>query len=55
MIIGPLHVTITKTANGQQEYIQILSADMTVNVVLVAEQIELRDARPVKKPKRGEK
>lgn len=42
-----LVVTITKTADGKQEYIQILSADaIAVNVVLVAGGVELRDMRP---------
>ena len=40
-----LVVTITKTADGQQDYIQIMSEDMVrVNVVLVGE-IEVDDRR----------
>ena len=41
-----LNVTITPTANGKGEYIQIMSDDMiTVNVVLVAEKIKVEDFR----------
>lgn len=39
-----LTVTITKTADGKREYIQIMSEDMlSVNVVLVADSIEVHD------------
>lgn len=42
-----LNVTVTKTSDGSREYIQIMSDDMiTVNVVLVADEIEVKDARP---------
>ena len=42
-----LKVTITPTATGEGEYIQIMSDDMvTVNVVLVADEIEVSDHRP---------
>lgn len=41
-----LTITVTKTANGQQEYVQIMSADMfSINVVLIADEIEVRDER----------
>lgn len=41
-----LRVTVTKTATGIGEYIQIMSDDMlTVNVVLVAEKVEIQDLR----------
>lgn len=41
-----LNVTITKTATGSGEYIQVMSDDMlSVNVVLVAESIKLQDLR----------
>jgi len=40
-----LKVTVTKTADGQQDYIQIMSEDMVrVNIVLVGE-IEVEDRR----------
>jgi hypothetical protein len=47
-----LKVTVTKTSSGGQDYIQIMSDDMlSVNVVLVAEQIQIDDLRrkPVKR------
>ncbi len=38
-------ITISKTANGMQEYLQIISADgFMVNVVLIGE-FKLEDAR----------
>lgn len=41
-----LKVTITKTANGLQDYIQIMSDDlMTTNIVLIADQIVVEDHR----------
>lgn len=41
-----LNVTVTPTATGQGEYIQIMSDDtVTVNVVLVADKIEISDHR----------
>ncbi len=41
-----LRVVITPTATGEGEYIQVISDDMvTVNVVLVAESIEVLDTR----------
>ena len=48
-----LNVTVTKTADGLQDYIQIMSDDViTVNVVLVADTIKVEDHRkPTKKGK----
>lgn len=47
-----LTIQVTKTANGEQEYIQVMSDDMfSINVVLIADQIEIRDDRP-KAPKK---
>lgn len=41
-----LTVTITKTRDGLSEYVQIMSEDQTtVNVVLIADRIELHDGR----------
>jgi hypothetical protein len=41
-----LHVTISKTSDGLSDYIQLMSDDaVTVNVVLVADKIEVQDAR----------
>lgn len=46
-----LKITITKTANGLHEYVQIMSDDQfAINVVLIADEIDVLDARP--KPKR---
>lgn len=46
-----LKVTVTKTANGLQEYIQIMSDDMvSVNIVLIADRIAVDDARPDPNP-----
>lgn len=45
-----LTVQITKTANGKQDYIQIMSEDYTsVNIVLIADQIEVKDDRTEEK------
>lgn len=42
-----LKITVTKTSNGQDEYVQIMSGDQfTVNVVLIASEIEIVDTRP---------
>lgn len=39
-------VVISKTADGSADYMQILSLDQfSVNVVLIADQIELEDKR----------
>jgi len=39
-----LTVTITKTSFGDSDYIQIMSEDqISVNIVLVAEEIEVHD------------
>lgn len=51
-----LRVTITPTADGQGEYIQVMSEDqLTVNVVLVAHRINLIDTRgaPPRRPRAG--
>lgn len=41
-----LKVTVTKTSVGDADYIQIMSEDqVSVNVVFVAEEIEIYDAR----------
>ena len=45
-IISKLTIQVTQTADGQKEYIQIMSGDQfTVNIVLIAEEIEIRDDR----------
>lgn len=41
-----LTITVTKTINGKQEYLQIMSDDMfSINVVLIADQITIEDMR----------
>lgn len=41
-----LTVTVTKTSQGDQDYIQIMSSDMfSINVVLIADKIEVLDKR----------
>lgn len=47
-----LKITITKTADGQFDYLQILSVDQfSLNIVLIAEELEVGDARPDDRPK----
>ena len=49
-MIGKLTITVTKTADGRYEYIQIASpAAMPVNIVLIADQVEIEDHRPASK------
>ena len=44
-----LEVIISKTSTGDQDYLQITSKDMiSVNVVLVADKIKIKDSREVK-------
>lgn len=44
--IQKLNIQVTKTSDGQKEYVQIMSEDMfTINVVLIAEKIEIKDDR----------
>ena len=41
-----INVTITKTSVGDSDYIQIMSEDqISVNIVLVAEEIKVEDHR----------
>lgn len=41
-----LYVTVTKTRDGERDYIQIMSDDCTaVNVVLIADKIHMNDQR----------
>jgi len=41
-----LKVLVSKTSHGDQDYLQIMSDDtVSVNVVLVAEKVEIEDAR----------
>ena len=44
--IAKLRIQVTKTADGLREYVQIMSGDsFTVNVVLIASEIEIFDER----------
>ena len=48
MIQPKFTITVTKTANGEAEYVQIISADQfAVNVVLISDEIEIIDLRAV--------
>jgi hypothetical protein len=48
--IDKLTIRITKTADGQYDYVQIMSGDVfSVNVVLIATHIDVLDQRPPKK------
>ncbi len=41
-----LTVTISKTAMGNQDYLQIMSDDLvSVNIVLIADEIQIKDDR----------
>jgi hypothetical protein len=60
-VIASLRVTLQPTTTGEGTYIQIMSDDMFVNVVLVAGQVELIDQREAdpkafasRKPKKPE-
>lgn len=45
--LPPLSIVISKTADGQFDYMQIVSADQfALNVVLISGKITIRDARP---------
>lgn len=42
----PLTVTVSKTSDGQDDYLQIMSADQfSVNIVLISTKITVEDAR----------
>lgn len=42
-----LTIQVTKTSRGDQDYVQIMSDDFqTVNIVLIADGITIRDDRP---------
>ncbi len=49
----PLNVTISRTADGTADYMQIMSADlMSVNIVRIAPKIEVQDARSHQRKKK---
>jgi len=44
--IDKIAVRVTKTSDGQRDYVQIMSADMvSVNIVLIADAIQVFDDR----------
>ena len=52
MVIDDLKVAITKTANNKLDYIQIMSTDqLSINIVLVANHIDVQDRRIIKEKK----
>lgn len=41
-----LKIEVSKTTKGDQDYLQVMSDDMvSVNIVLLADKIEIRDTR----------
>ena len=47
MMETKLNVTISKTSDGESDYLQIMSPDMlSINIVLVATEIVVSDTRP---------
>ncbi len=52
MIVGKLKVQVSKTSDGKGEYLQLLSEDqLTINIVLVAQKVEIHDDRTRTKSK----
>jgi hypothetical protein len=50
-MIDDLKITISPTADGGATYVQIISGDqLSVNVVLIAKQVDLADVRPRFRP-----
>lgn len=46
MIKGNVTIQVTKTADGEKEYMQIMAADMvSINIVLIAEKFVIKDDR----------
>jgi len=55
VVIDDLKVAITKTANNKLDYIQIMSTDqLSINIVLVANHIDVQDRRIVKEKEEKE-
>ena len=55
MVIDDLKVAITRTANDKLDYIQIMSTDqLSINIVLVANHIDVQDRRIVKEKEEKE-
>ena len=47
-----LRVTISKTADGAKDYLQVLSLDLETNIVLVADEITIQENRPRKRKRK---
>lgn len=44
-----IKITVTKTSDGMNEYVQLMSADqLSLNVIAIAQKIEILDAREIK-------
>ena len=55
-VLPNLKLTLSKTQDGQHDYLQIVSDDQfALNVVLIAGKIEVDDRREPAKPKRSRK
>lgn len=49
-----LTLQLAPTATGQGTYLQIMSDDMvSLNIVLVVDEVEIRDDRPTPDPEQG--
>ncbi len=47
LTLPPIQITISRTADGSADYMQIISADQfSLNIVLISSRISIRDARP---------
>ncbi len=43
---GPITITVSKTADGKFDYVQLLSADQfSLNIVLISQAVTVKDAR----------
>jgi hypothetical protein len=50
--LGKLTVLISKTATGENDYLQILSQDQfSINIVLIGDEIVVNDRRLPEKPR----
>lgn len=48
-----LSLTLSRTRQGDQDYLQVMSDDQTsINIVLIADEITVHDARPTASPAR---
>ena len=55
-VLPNLKLTLSKTQDGRHDYLQIVSEDQfALNLVLIADQIEMDDRREPMKPRHGRK